>query len=43
MHDIGADYRIDDVVGADVVHARGGRVMLVETVAGHSTTRLLKR
>jgi D-beta-D-heptose 7-phosphate kinase/D-beta-D-heptose 1-phosphate adenosyltransferase len=37
----GADYRIEDVVGADVVQARGGRVLLVETVAGHSTTRLL--
>ncbi len=37
----GADYRLEDVVGADVVQARGGRVLLVETVAGHSTTRLL--
>ena len=37
----GADYRIEDVVGADVVQARGGRVLLVETLAGHSTTRLL--
>ena len=37
----GADYRLEDVVGADVVMARGGRVLLVETVAGHSTTRLL--
>ena len=39
----GADYRIEDVVGADVVQGRGGRVLLVETVAGHSTTRLLAR
>ena len=37
----GADYRIEDVVGADVVQARGGKVLLVETVAGQSTTRLL--
>ncbi len=37
----GADYRIEDVVGAGVVQARGGRVLLVETVAGQSTTRLL--
>ncbi|HXT09181.1 MAG TPA: D-glycero-beta-D-manno-heptose-7-phosphate kinase [Roseiarcus sp.] len=37
----GADYRIEDVVGADIVQARGGRVLLVETVAGQSTTRLL--
>ncbi len=39
----GADYRIEDVVGADVVQARGGRVLLVETVAGQSTTRLLAK
>jgi D-beta-D-heptose 7-phosphate kinase / D-beta-D-heptose 1-phosphate adenosyltransferase len=37
----GADYRLEDVVGADVVQARGGRVLLVETLSGHSTTRLL--
>lgn len=37
----GADYRIDQVVGADVVQARGGRVVLAELSAGHSTTRLV--
>jgi D-beta-D-heptose 7-phosphate kinase/D-beta-D-heptose 1-phosphate adenosyltransferase len=37
----GADYRIEDVVGADMVQARGGRVLLVETAPGQSTTRLL--
>ena len=37
----GADYKIEDVVGADVVQARGGKVLLIETVAGQSTTRLL--
>jgi D-beta-D-heptose 7-phosphate kinase/D-beta-D-heptose 1-phosphate adenosyltransferase len=39
----GADYRIEDVVGADLVMARGGRVLLVDIVAGRSTTRLLER
>jgi len=34
----GADYTIDQVVGADVVQAYGGRVVLVDLVAGKSTT-----
>lgn len=37
----GADYRIDQVVGADVVQARGGRVVLADLSAGHSTSRLV--
>jgi D-beta-D-heptose 7-phosphate kinase/D-beta-D-heptose 1-phosphate adenosyltransferase len=37
----GADYDIDDVVGADFVQARGGRVLLVDLVPDQSTTRLL--
>jgi D-beta-D-heptose 7-phosphate kinase/D-beta-D-heptose 1-phosphate adenosyltransferase len=39
----GADYRIDEVVGREVVEAGGGEVILVETVAGHSTTELVGR
>jgi D-beta-D-heptose 7-phosphate kinase/D-beta-D-heptose 1-phosphate adenosyltransferase len=34
----GADYTIDTVVGADVVRKAGGRVVLVDLVAGKSTT-----
>jgi D-beta-D-heptose 7-phosphate kinase/D-beta-D-heptose 1-phosphate adenosyltransferase len=34
----GADYTIDQVVGADVVQKAGGRVVLVDLVAGKSTT-----
>ncbi|EHH67677.1 D-glycero-beta-D-manno-heptose-7-phosphate kinase [Gluconobacter morbifer] len=37
----GADYTEDQVVGADVVKARGGRVVLAQLVAGQSTTRLV--
>ena len=37
----GADYTEDQVVGGDVVRARGGRVMLVRLEAGHSTSRLV--
>ena len=39
----GADYRPDEVVGADVVQAAGGRVMLCELVDGQSTTRIVER
>ena len=34
----GADYARDQVVGADVVEANGGRVVLVDLLEGHSTT-----
>ena len=37
----GSDYTEDRVVGADVVRARGGRVVLVDLEPGHSTTRLV--
>jgi len=39
----GADYREDQVVGADVVKARGGRVALVPLVAGRSTSALVAK
>jgi D-beta-D-heptose 7-phosphate kinase / D-beta-D-heptose 1-phosphate adenosyltransferase len=39
----GADYRIDQVVGADLVHSWGGTVYLVELQAGHSTTGTIRR
>ncbi|UAK25002.1 D-glycero-beta-D-manno-heptose-7-phosphate kinase [Sphingomonas nostoxanthinifaciens] len=37
----GADYTIDRVVGADIVQARGGRVILASLAEGHSTSRLV--
>jgi D-beta-D-heptose 7-phosphate kinase / D-beta-D-heptose 1-phosphate adenosyltransferase len=39
----GADYTIDKVVGADVVQAAGGRVVLAELTAGQSTTGTVAR
>ena len=39
----GADYRVDQVVGADVVLSHGGRVMLAELLPGHSTTGTIAR
>ena len=39
----GADYRIDQVVGADVVQGWGGTVLLVDLQPGHSTTGTIRR
>jgi D-beta-D-heptose 7-phosphate kinase/D-beta-D-heptose 1-phosphate adenosyltransferase len=39
----GADYTVDTVVGADLVLAKGGKVVLAELLAGHSTTETVKR
>lgn len=39
----GADYRIDQVVGADLVQSWGGTVLLVELEAGFSTTGTIQR
>jgi D-beta-D-heptose 7-phosphate kinase/D-beta-D-heptose 1-phosphate adenosyltransferase len=38
----GADYSVDDIVGAATVQKAGGRVMTVELVPGQSTTRLIR-
>lgn len=39
----GADYTVDQVVGADIVHKAGGRVVLADLMPGHSTTGMLQR
>ena len=39
----GSDYRLDQVVGREVVEANGGEIMLVDIVPGHSTTSILSR
>lgn len=39
----GADYAREQIVGADLVEARGGRVVRVQLVTDHSTTRLVER
>ena len=38
----GADYPRDRIVGADLVEARGGRVVRVPLVAGYSTSALVE-
>jgi D-beta-D-heptose 7-phosphate kinase/D-beta-D-heptose 1-phosphate adenosyltransferase len=39
----GADYTRDRIVGADLVEARGGRVVRVPLLAGFSTSALVER
>jgi D-beta-D-heptose 7-phosphate kinase / D-beta-D-heptose 1-phosphate adenosyltransferase len=39
----GADYGIDQVVGAETVRAAGGRVLLLPLMRGQSTTSLIRR
>ena len=39
----GADYTVDKIPEAKIVQSYGGRVELVEFVAGHSTTNTIKK
>ena len=39
----GGDYAPDDVIGADIVRARGGRVVIIPLTAGQSTTSIVER
>jgi len=39
----GADYSVDNVVGAGIVRAAGGRVVLAELVPGQSTTGIIAK
>ena len=39
----GADYLLENVVGADLVQSYGGQVLLVDIEEGHSTTRTIER
>jgi rfaE bifunctional protein nucleotidyltransferase chain/domain len=39
----GGDYKLEEIVGREVVLARGGRVLALPFVKGYSTTELIKR
>lgn len=39
----GADYKVEEIAGADFVLSSGGEVKLVDLLPGHSTTNTLKR
>jgi len=39
----GGDWPVDRIVGADTVHARGGRVVSLALLPGYSTTSIARR
>ncbi|HBH47758.1 MAG TPA: D-glycero-beta-D-manno-heptose 1-phosphate adenylyltransferase [Bacteroidales bacterium] len=39
----GADYKPEDIVGYDILKAKGGEVKTIELVEGHSTTNIIKK
>lgn len=39
----GADYKMDQVVGREIVESHGGKVQLVEVLQGYSTTHISKK
>ena len=39
----GGDYKPEEVVGRDIVEARGGRLELISFVEGKSTTNIIKK
>ncbi len=39
----GADWKIDDVIGKDIVEARGGKVVTIEYLDGKSTTKIINK
>lgn len=39
----GGDWKPDRIVGREIVESRGGRVLVVPTLKGHSTSRLIHR
>lgn len=39
----GGDYKIDDIVGKDIVEARGGKVQTIPFVANRSTTNIVQQ
>lgn len=39
----GADYRPDQIAGADLVWAAGGEVKVIELLEGHSTSRIISK
>jgi rfaE bifunctional protein nucleotidyltransferase chain/domain len=39
----GADYKVEDIAGHDIVQAKGGKVELVEFVPGYSTSAIERK
>jgi rfaE bifunctional protein nucleotidyltransferase chain/domain len=39
----GGDYKVEDIVGADIVKAKGGEVVTIDFVEGYSTSKLIEK
>jgi rfaE bifunctional protein nucleotidyltransferase chain/domain len=39
----GGDYKVEDIVGADIVKGKGGEVVTIDFVEGYSTSRLIEK
>ena len=39
----GSDYKEDDIVGADIVKAKGGKIVTIDFVPGFSTSSILEK
>jgi D-beta-D-heptose 7-phosphate kinase/D-beta-D-heptose 1-phosphate adenosyltransferase len=39
----GADYKAEEIVGADIIQKSGGKVVLIDLLPNHSTTNLVNR
>lgn len=39
----GSDYSIKDIVGSDIVTAKGGKVITIDFIEGYSTTSIIKK
>ncbi len=39
----GSDYKAEDIVGYDIVNARGGRIVTIDFLPGYSTTAILEK
>lgn len=39
----GNDYKVEDIVGYDVVKAKGGEIITIPMVEGYSTTKLIEK
>lgn len=39
----GSDYSIKDIIGSDIVEAKGGEVITIDFIEGYSTTSIIKK
>lgn len=39
----GSDYKIEDIVGYDIVNAKGGEVVTIDFIEGYSTTSIIEK